>query len=93
MQKDTEHLTWLMVGSALAAFCCIIAWHLYTYVITIHNTLDKLKLFPKSHRRRRADNGAEQDCGSPVATLSARQPAPTTSVIDMQEPLLTDNKS
>ena len=94
MHKDSEHLTWVMAGSALAVFCFTITWHLHTFVSIIRDTFGKLKLFLKSHLRRRADDGSGQECGGIVAPSPARQPAPTTSVIDMmelREPLLTDN--
>ena len=93
-KKDPEHLTWVMVGSALAMFCFIITWHLYTYVSIIHDTLGRLKVFLKSHFKRRAENGTRHECRGPITPPPARQSAPTTSVIDMKdlrEPLLTDN--
>ena len=92
--KDSEHLTWVMVGSALAVFSFTITWHLYTYVSIIHDTLAKLNLLLKSYCRRRAEDGGRQECRCPVTSHPARQPAPTTRVIDMKdlrEPLLTDN--
>ena len=94
LQKDTEHLTWVMVGSVSAMFCITLIWHLYTYVPILHETFIKLKSLLKNHRRRRLNSGVGQRCGDPVTPPPARQPAPTTSVIDMKElrePLLTDN--
>ena len=94
LQKDTEHLTWVMVGSVLAMFCITLIWHLYMYVPIFHDTFNKLKSLLKNHCRRRLNSGAGQGCGDPVTPPPARQPAPTTSVIDMKElrePLLTDN--
>ena len=94
LQKDTEHLTWVMVGSVSAMFCITLIWHLYTYVSIFQETLNKLKSFLKNHRRRRINSGAGRGCVDPVTPPPARQPAPTTSVIDMKElrePLLTDN--
>ena len=94
LQKDTEHLTWVMVGSVSAMFCFTLIWHIYMYVSIFQETLNKLKLFLKSHRRRQINSGAGQGCGDPVTPPPVRQPAPTTSVInmkDLREPLLTDN--
>ena len=85
-QRDTEYLTWVMVGSALAMFCSIIIWHFYSM---IHNTLSKLKVFLVNICRRRP-----LDCGDTMTHYPTRQPVPTTSVIDMselREPLLTMN--
>ena len=94
MHKDSKHLTWVMVGSAVAMFCFTISWHSFTYLSIIHNTLGTLKLFLKSHCRRRAENGTRHECGDPITPPPARQSAPTTSVIDLKElrePLLTDD--
>ena len=94
LRKDTEHLTWVMVGSAFAMFCFTLIWHLYMYVPIFYETLNMLKSFLKHYRRRRLNSGAGQGYGDHVTPPLARQPAPTTSVIDMnelREPLLTDN--
>ena len=94
LQKDTEHLTWVMVGSVLAMFCFTLIWHVYMYIPIFHETFNKLKFFLKMYRRRQLNSGIGQGCGDPVTPLPTRQPVPTTSVIDMKElrePLLTDN--
>ena len=94
LRKDTKHLTWVMVGSAFAMFCFTLIWHLYMYVPIYHETLNMLKSFLKNYRRMQLNSGAGQGYGDHVTPPLARQPAPTTSVIDMKElrePLLTDN--
>ena len=94
LRKDTEHLTWIMVGSAFVMFCFTLIWHLYMYVPIFSEALKKMKSFLNNYHRRQVDSGAGQQCEDPVTPPPARQPAPTTSVIDMKElrePLLTDN--
>ena len=94
MQRNTDHLTWMMVGSTFAVFCFILTWHLYINFPVTHNALCKLITILKRYCKRQNDNSAGRECDNPETPSPARQPAPTTSVLDMKElrePLLTDH--